>query len=366
MKIAIYSDTYPPQINGVSIFAELSSRALTKRGHEVKVFSPASLPSMPFWGYPGERMVIPLGFSLLNVHKFMPDIIHTHTPFGVGWEAIYAATILGVPVVGTHHTFYDHYLKHVHLENELSKKMSWIYTVTYYNRCDAVTTPSKSLGKTLADNGLKRPMYVVPNCIDTDLFVPSEKKKKGNRFIYMGRLGYEKSIDVAINAFAILKKDLDAARFSIVGDGPERKDLEDLVSRLGLGDSVTFCGVKRGADLAEALREADIFLTASASENMPLSVLEAMASGLPVVGARSLGIPEIVRDGGNGLLFEPGNASDMAEKMRTLLGDAGMKEKFSEASRAFAMDFSMDRIGEMLEEVYEKIRKEKNENLSLS
>ena len=337
------------------MFVEKTERGLRERGHEVKIFSPVSIPSMPFWGYPGERLVIPLGFSMLNVHKFKPDVIHTHTPFGVGWEAIYAATILGVPVVGTHHTFYDHYLKHVYLDFDISKKMSWTYTVTYYNRCDFVTCPSSALAKSLSENGLYKPVEVVHNCVDTDIFVPTVRGNRKPSLVYMGRLSYEKSIDVVIKAFKIILDKLPDLRLSIVGDGPERASLEKLTVLLGIESKVNFLGVKRGADLVRALQDNDIFLTASASENMPLSIIEAMATGLPVIGVNALGIPEIVRNGENGFLVQPNSPDEMAKVTLKLLGDKVLLEKLGKGANSSAQNYSRGKVAEKLETLYTKL-----------
>jgi 1,2-diacylglycerol 3-alpha-glucosyltransferase len=359
MKIAIYSDTYPPQVNGVASFAEKTARALTERGHNVQVFSTNVIPSLPFWGYPGERILLPLGFSLPKVWKFKPDVIHTHTPLGIGWEAIYVSKLLRVPVVGTHHTFYDHYLRYVGMDYEFTKKMSWLYTVAYYNRCDFVMSPSRSLADFLIAHGLRRPTEIVPNCIDTDLFRPGENEKTGKTLVYMGRLGHEKSIDVVLRAFAILRKEFPGVELAIVGDGPERATLEGLARELGICDSVRFLGVKRGAELVHALQESDIFLTASASDNMPLSILEAMATGLPVVGANALGIPEIVRDGADGFLCAPFSPESMAEKTAILLRDPAMRKKFSESAHLAAQNYSRARVAENLENIYTKVIKKK-------
>lgn len=359
MKIAIYSDTYPPQVNGVAFFAEKTARALGERGHDVRVFSTNVLPSLPFWGYPGERFMVPLGFSLPEVWRFDPDIIHTHTPFGIGWEAIYAAKLLGVPLVGTHHTFYDHYLRYVRMDYSFPRKMSWLYTVAYYNRCDLVMSPSRSLSDTLIKHGLHRPVEVVPNCIDTDLFRPGEDERTGKALVYMGRLGHEKSIDVVLRAFAILRKEFTDIELVLVGDGPERASLEDLVDDLDIRGSVRFLGMQRGPDLVRALQKGDIFLTASASENMPLSVLEAMATGLPIIGANSLGIPEIVRDGVDGFLTTPFSPESMAEKTAVLLRDSAMREKFSESAHLAAQNYSRAHTVEIFEDLYNKVKRNK-------
>ncbi len=197
MKIAIFSDTFPPQTNGVANVVYQSAKSLTDSGHHVAVFTVGKnhrervieendnltvifLPSVPALVYANERLGLPLGFSFKRLKKFNPDIIHTHTPFAVGWEAVWLAKILKIPIVGTHHTFYDHYLKHAKIDYQWAKKFSWKYTVGYYNRCDLILSPTNSLAQTLITKGLKKPVAVLQNPIDTDLFrtVADNKTKK--------------------------------------------------------------------------------------------------------------------------------------------------------------------------------------------
>lgn len=378
MKIAIFSDTFPPQINGVAQFAYKSAGALVNLGHEVCVFTghhfknsgekfeTIIFPSAPFWGYPGERITVPMGLAIKKLKKFKPDVIHTHTPFGAGWEAVLAGKVLGIPIVGTHHTFFDHYLKYVHLDFDFFKKSSWKYTVFHYNRCNLVLSPSNSVAAAFKNFGLKKPIEVFPNFIDTNFFVPVSDKEKeklkesfglqgGQSLIYMGRLGYEKSIDIVIRAFALINREIPLTKLMIVGDGVEKQALQKLVLDLGIKDKVIFTGLLRGGDLLRTLQANDVFLTASKSENMPLSVLEAMATGLPVVGVNSLGIPEIVRDNSNGFIVDPDDYEAMAAKTLEILKTKKTLKKFSLASRSLAMDHSEEKVAKSLEEVYKKL-----------
>ncbi|MEK7647256.1 MAG: glycosyltransferase [Patescibacteria group bacterium] len=386
MKIAIFSDTFPPQINGVSNVVYRSSIALARRGHDVRIFtvgcsekdnpkilfadapggraSVVFLPSIPFWGYSGERITLPLGFAMNKIRKFRPDVIHTHTPFGVGWEAVFAAKMLKIPLFGTHHTFYDHYLKLIHLDYNLVKIFSWRYTVAYYNRCDVILSPSQSLAEVLKSYGVVRSLKILPNSINTDFFHPIvdgalQKKSKntstiaGQTLIYIGRVSYEKSIDIIIRALAAALQNLSHLQLIIVGDGPARIDLEKLTRDLGVETNVRFLGFCRGSDLLEVLWRGDIFLTASKSENMPISILEAMAAGLPIIGVDALGVPEIVKDGLNGFIVAPDNPDLMAQKIVELAGNNDLRNNFASASRELALNYAEDKITWLLEDIYQ-------------
>lgn len=355
MRIILATDTfYPGQVNGVAKLVYDSAQALTKRGHEVRVVSVASVPSLPFWGYPGERFTLPWGAAYRQIKNFKPEIIHIHTPFTIGWEALAAGKKLGVPLVGTHHTFFDHYLKHIHLDSRLTRQLSWQYLIAHYNRYQAVLSPSQALLDGLRENGLRTQTFLFPNMIDTDLFKPAGPALTPT-LIYMGRLSYEKSTDQVIKAFSLINQARPDAKLLLVGDGPERAKLEALVKKLNLAKSVTFTGLLHGAALVKALQSARLFMTASASENMPLSVLEAMAAGLPIIGVRALGMPEIVTDGLTGFLTKPGDIKELATQALKILNDAKLGQQLGQAARAKALQYGQAAHAEQLEKLYESL-----------
>ncbi len=131
--------------------------------------------------------------------------------------------------------------------------------------------------------------------------------------------------------------------------------MEKLAVSLGVEKHVILLGTLRGKELVDALGAQDIFVTASKSENMPLSVLEAMATGLPVIGARALGIPEIVKDNENGFLFTPGNIAEIAEQITRLIENTKLMRKFSLASRKLSLNYSKEKIAKLLERKYESV-----------
>jgi|GEM_PF-61427 len=389
MRIAIYSDTcFYPQVNGVANAVKESAFGLSELGHEVCLFTVSKareetlrkmvdnkfkiclLPSLPFWGYERERMSLVPGLSFKKLKKFKPDIIHVHTPFSVGWEGAACAKFLKVPLVGTHHTFYDHYLEHVRLDYDWAKGISWRLFVRFYNLCDLVLNPSRALNGEMVSRGLKKPGRVLANPIDTEFYQPADFETKpglkkelgfsGSLAIYTGRISYEKNIAEVIKVFALAAKKSTDARLLIVGGGPEKENLEKFAQELGISDRVKFAGFLFGAELVKALQAADVFITASLSENQPVSVLEAMSCGMPVIASRAAGIPEIVKDGENGFLTAPGKPEEMAEKLIALLNDAGLRKKFSQNSRQAALNFSREKIAGKLAEYYLGLKEKKS------
>jgi glycosyltransferase involved in cell wall biosynthesis len=374
MRIALFTDTFIPQVNGVANTVFRTAEGLTELGHTVCVVTISkhksrhlenfaggkievfTLPSVSAVIYKGERVSLPLGLSLRRMRKFRPDIVHTHTPFAVGLEAIRCAKKLKVPLVGTHHTFFDHYLKHIYLDCKWAKKFSWKYTVWYYNNCAKVLSPTVSLADGLKQNGLQKEIEIAPNPVDTETFRPASDKKFGEKnLVYMGRLSYEKNIGEVIKTAALVAKEMPDTKLFIIGDGPEKENLQKLAKKLGLQKNVIFTGFIFGDKLVKTLQAGDIFVSASKSENMPLAVLEAMAVGLPIVCVSSLGMQEIVRDGENGFLLPPDNPPEMAEKILELLQDEKTLESFSEKSRQMSLEYSDKKSAEKLLGIYKKL-----------
>ena len=387
MKIAIFSDTFLPQLNGVTTTVYQSAKSLASLGHEVIIFTVArdakkyidpnirnlkivSLPNMPALIYPSLRFTLPLGFSFNKIRKFKPDIIHSHTPFAVGLEAVICSKLLKIPLVGTHHTFYDHYLKYVKLDYKWGKNFSWKCTVGYYNQCDLVLSPTQSLADALTKQGLKKPVVILQNSIDMNLFKPvpdlNFKKRlkqrygiKGASLIFEGRLGYEKSIDQVIKALCLMLKKMPDLKLMLAGDGPEKNNLEKLAAELKIKDNIIFTGcIPYGKDVVEAYQANDIYITASKSENMPVAILEAMSCGLPIIAVKERGLTELIKDNANGFFVKTDNPADMTQKTLSLLADPDLLTKFSQASRTLAMEYSNEKVTDLLIKSYEKTIKE--------
>jgi 1,2-diacylglycerol 3-alpha-glucosyltransferase len=322
-------------------------------GTNIKVYT---LPSIDSHIYKGERLSIPFGLSIKDVRRFKADIIHTHTPFSAGWEAVICAKRLKIPLVGTHHTFFNHYLKYIHMDYKWVENFSWKYTVGYYNRCNVVLSPTQSLADGLRDNKLKKEISIVPNPVDVEKYCPkTENEMHGKTLIYMGRVSYEKSIDQVIKATHIVKKNIPDIRLIIIGDGPEKENLIKLVNDLDLQNNVIFTGFIYGNDMVKTLQSGDIFLSGSKSENMPLAVLESMAIGLPILSVSSLGMVEIVKDNENGFLLSPDNPEEMAEKVMYLLNNNQKLKEFSQKSRELSLLYSDKEYAKKLIEIYKKI-----------
>lgn len=384
MRIALFTDTFLPQINGVVTAVVTTVKELVQQGHKVAVFTvkvkdgdaDAGLPaevkvyrfrSLALPTYPGLRVRLPtFAPTLRNVRQFAPHIIHSHTLFGVGWEAVLAARRLRVPLIGTHHAFLDEYMRHVKLRGRIALKVERQYTRLYYNRCRVIITPSHALAQDLRLHSVTRPIVVIPNPLKIEEFSgpPRTSIQRSAsaphptlQALYFGRLSYEKSIAVLLHALARVRDQNPEAAITmkLVGDGPERRRLESLAVELHLGDRVQFLGSKRGQELVDAVQSSDVFMSASTTENLPMTFLEAMAAGLPIIGARARGVPEIVEHLGNGLLVEPGSAEEFADAMLRLYADQSLRSAFALRSRELVKRYDAVRVISELIGMYEKV-----------
>ncbi len=387
MRICLFTDSFLPYISGVSSAVLNQANELVRRGHDVDIFHPRakrvdhldrvpgldsrvdvlSLPiSLPTPNIPKLRFAVPLFlYTYRRLRKDPPDLIHVHTEFGCGLEGMLLGRWKKVPVIGTFHTFFaePEYLKQFHLPNfAVTQKAMWKYSVTFYNRCNQIVSPSRSVRDHLVARGLTTKATVLSNGIESVVLRPKEEIAAFRdsmgiddfSFLYIGRVSPEKSLSVALEAFAKVLSVNSKAKFVLIGNGPADEAVDAQIRDLGIGDSVIRTGrVERDRIMAENYPLlGDVFITASKTENQPVSMLEAMAFGLPMVAPRAKGIPELVEHGENGLLFEPDDVDGMAEAMISLMTD---RDKFGHQKRRtleIAATHNIEHVGDTLEGIY--------------
>jgi 1,2-diacylglycerol 3-alpha-glucosyltransferase len=387
MKIAIFSDNFYPEMSGISDSIILLSKELAKLGHEICFYVPkysaknyravglpikelalgkkikiVRLPSLPatFAGAQA-RLVVPLISGRL-FKKFKPDIIHSQLFFGVGLEALALAKFLKLPLIGTNHTAITDFVSSKHF-----KKPSLEYAIWYYNRCNFVTAPSQSVFFEMLKHDFKQPHQVISNPIDTKIFCPQSGPEKNQRkfnfsdktVIYAGRLSSEKNIDVVIRAIALAKQKIKDINLAIAGAGKQAEELKQLAGELGLKKQVNFLGALSKENLARAYRSAQIFAIASTSETQSLTLMQAMACGLPAVAVRARALPEYVNEK-NGYLVKAGDEKAMAEKFILLLGNKKLCQDLGRGAYSFVNQFSASSIAKKWQELYKKVIKDYN------
>lgn len=389
MRIAFFSDVFLPSVNGVVTSLVNLSKELGKKGHAVLIFYPQfprdkrvvwkqagltlrPVPSVPSFFYPDFRVALLNPQTLLALRRFRPDVIHLETVGPLGVEGILGARVLKKPIVGTFHGYFmePEYLKLVKLDkfNGVSRAL-WRYSAKFYNQCHRVVGLSNYIADDLRKHGVTSEITILPNGLDLSfvgrvdrvhLTMLQKRYALGKRLVIsVGRLSKEKSLELLVRAFCTVAEQVDGVQLLVVGEGPMRGELQDLVIRLKLFGRVVFTG---GIDHDELLtsgllQAARLFAMASTSEAQPMSVLEAMAVGLPIVGVRARGMGDLVED--NGVLVEPGDVEGLARAMVGLLTSASFWRRAAAASRRRSELFDIQKVTRQMEELYAQVSERK-------
>ncbi|MEM2974346.1 MAG: glycosyltransferase [Candidatus Micrarchaeia archaeon] len=354
-------------------------RELSKRGYKVLIFAPGDrkikeknkdpnvfyYSSIPFFPYPSYRFALMPYSSEKELRRHKVDIIHSYGMGTMGMAALICSRLIGLPIIGTMPTNIQeatHYIVGSKRMQEFAKIMVWKYLRFYYNRCDKILALSKSMAQIYRKNGLKN-VIVTPWGIDLDKYRPGKFRKipKGGKvnILYLGRIVKEKNLDVVIKS-ALLVAEKENVHFTIVGGGPAEQFYKDMVKKEGVEHLFTFVGPVKHDETVKYYHSADIFVFPSIFETQGLAGLEAMACGLPVVGANYLAIPDFVKDGYNGYLFDPFDPDDCAEKVIKTIKE---RKKLREGAIKTSRKYSLSRCTEILLKVYRQVLKRKREIL---
>jgi 1,2-diacylglycerol 3-alpha-glucosyltransferase len=376
MRIGMMAEIYKPHISGVTIHIALNKQYLEKLGHEVFVFTFGHddyednetniirSPGLPLTDT-GFYLNIRLKTSVQKLLKTM-DIIHAHHPFLSGRLAVRYCKPLGIPIVFTNHTRYDLYAQAYLplIPDVIGETFLQAYLPSFFKSCDLIIAPSISIKKILEKFTEDSQVEVVPNGVDISPFskavepIPRSRlgfKERDIILVYVGRLGPEKNIPFLLRAFSGTTKTFDNIGLLILGEGPERENLEDRVSHMGIAHQVKFSGLVPYEELPRYLATANAFVTASVTEVHPLTVIEAMASGLPVLGIQSPGVGDIVSDGVNGLLAPDEDVAVFTAKMVRLVTDHHLRKKLGEKAALTALDYDINRTSQLLLDQYQRL-----------
>ena len=397
MKIAVYSDNFYPELSGISDSLVEVAGALDRLGEVVDFYVPRysrenfATSHLPYQevvmgenvrvhrlfslSYPTPtkqgRLVIPFwGMRMLPLFRNKPDIVHTHLFFGAGMEALLMAFFLRRPLVGTSHTPLSEFLHYGPLHGPLFEHLALRLVSWYYNRCDFVTAPSQGIIDEMRRHGFVRPAKVISNPIDLAHFFPAVPeeytalKKSFNlgsfTLLYTGRLAPEKHIDDIIRAMAILKERIPEMDLVITGHGESDQELKDLARELGLASRVHFLGTVSSEDHARIYRAADVFCIMSTAETQSLSMMKAMATGIPVIGARARGLAEYIKDDHNGFLVEPHDVEILSEKILYLYEHREERKRLGQGGLTTVKQFESSVIAREWQKLYREVLAQKS------
>jgi glycosyltransferase involved in cell wall biosynthesis len=369
MRIALFTDTYAPQVNGVArTLGRLVGHA-TDNGHEVVLVTPRiseraaegverhlQLGSISVPLYPSLQLARPMGpIGAAQLRGFAPDVAHVATEFTVGWSGVRWSLDHEVPLVTSFHTDFPAYLAGYGLGR--LEKQAWWYLRAFHRQSIRTFCPSRATVRQLRAQGFDHPLSVWSRGVNADHFHPRRRRASVRRrlggaaeqlVVCVGRLAPEKRVDVLLEAFRHVRGEQGTrVALAIVGDGPSRAALEARAP-----DGVVFTGFLKGAALAEAYAAGDVFAFPSDTETFGNVVLEAMASGLPVVAPSRGGVTDFVRHGETGVLVEPQDARALADGVLRLLADEGLRVRMSARAREEAEGRSWTTIFDRLFEQY--------------
>lgn len=402
MKIVIATAVYAPMINGVAVFSHNLAAGLAARGHEVLVLTPSQtgrnfekmedgvrvccLRSVEAKVYPDQihdtgakkRLFYRHGFRVSIfpyrevkhiLKKFRPDVVHVQVSDPIGLSVVACARKNGIPVVTTEHNQPEVITEPLGMPGFVKKPVDALLSSYFANRqskSDFVTMPTKQAIFNLLDGrDFKVPVAAVSNGVDLSNFKPGKAKKEiyekyniptsSPIVLYVGRVDPEKNVGAVVEAFSIALKSAPEARLVIVGDGVDRGRLVKEAERLKIKDKVEFLGRIVGKNLHEIYKVGTIFATASEIETQGIVLIEAAASGLPLIAVDAGAVSEVCINSENGFLCQPGDIPEMAAAMVKILSDEKLQKKFSEESVKIAKEHDFEHTLDKFINIYEHV-----------
>lgn len=384
MKVGLFTDTYPPFINGVSTSVLMLKQGLEKLGHEVYVVTVNS----ESFSYKKEENVlrvpgVPIGIFDYRLTSLYPlkarkiikswnlDVIHTHTEFGIGTFARLISKQYNIPLVHTYHTMYEEYVYYItkgYFDSASKKLVEYLTLFLCDKTIDELIVPTKKTCDLFKEKyKVKRDVHIIPTGIDVERFykenvdnkcVVKLKKDLGLKkddfvILYVGRIAKEKNIEFLINNLKDIVKKSSKIKLVIVGDGPDMKELLELTYKNKLEKNVIFVGKVPWDDVPKYYQMADIFATSSTTETQGLTVIEAMAASKPVVAIKDESFELVITDRQDGLFFT--NDLEYKKIILDLYKNEKLRQKISRQARITANNYSASVYAKRVLEVYKMV-----------
>ncbi|MBI3168563.1 MAG: glycosyltransferase [Chloroflexi bacterium] len=376
LRIGLFTDTYAPQVNGVSVSLQMISEGLKKRGHQVTIFAPRfpgykdnepnvmRLPSLKYLNNPPIYVAV-LGTprSTWRLTRKHFDVLHAHSPASVGLLAYLTASTKRLPLIYTYHTSitdYTHYIKFIGNTGIIKYAAAW-FSKASTDLGDQIIVPSPKFQRLLLNQKVKQPINVIPNGIDLSMFKSAKKpgtlrKRLGIGpdapiLLTVGRMDPEKRLEFIVEAFDLIANRVPNAHLVFAGDGGSRKSVEEKARATRAKDRIHFLGMVNRADLPDIFHDANVFLSASTTEVHPISVIEAIASGLPMVAVQDEAFEGMIEEGMNGYLVKL-DVNVYADTLADLLPDRERLKRFGSHSTVLSEKYSIEGQVRALEKLY--------------
>jgi glycosyltransferase involved in cell wall biosynthesis len=366
MRLAVVTETYPPEVNGVSLTIARFVDGLRARHHDVQLIRPRQTKAdaannqevlfrgLPIPRYPHLKMGLPARNALIKLWTMQrPDVVHIVTEGPLGWSALQAATKLKLPVTSDFRTNFHAYSGHYGIG--WLQKPIFAYLRKFHNRTQCTMVPTESLRAQLAEMGFQN-LRVVARGVDTQLFRPAKRSAHLRQqwgvgddtpvAVYVGRLAAEKNLRTLIAAYEAMRARQPATKLVLVGDGPQRRELKARIP------GAVFAGVQRGEALAEHYASGDIFLFPSVTETFGNVTPEAMASGLAVVAYDYAAAGELIKDSENGRTVAYNDHAAFLEAATALAGDLPLARRLGASAGKTAAALEWENLVAELEQVF--------------
>ncbi|MFW6107176.1 MAG: glycosyltransferase [bacterium] len=378
MNIAMFTNTYLPHVGGVAQSVQRFARAFRRRGHRVLIAAPrypeapdsetgvVRVPALQHFNGSDFSVALPLSLELADeLRAFAPDLLHSHHPFLLGNTALRAAAKYDVPLVFTHHTMYECYTHYAPLDLPAFRTYIQRLATGYANLCDGVVAPSESVARILRQRGVVRPVQVAATGVDLKDYAAGDAAAARTRFGipddafligHVGRLAPEKNLDFLAPALAEALEHLPTSRLLVVGSGPSVPAMRQTFRERGVGQRVVFAGTLVEQELVDAYHAMDVFAFASKTETQGMVLVEALATGCPVVAIDAAGAREVVQDESNGRLLEDEDPWAFAQALAWVagLGERQRRALKRRAARS-AKPFSTSRCAKRVLRFYREI-----------